>query len=290
MAVANNKMGVGTFQVDENEQSSDILDIFKPPVIEPHIIGGRTIDYSPINGINDNGPYTFVIQSSDIDYVHLPYTRLRGKAKIVKIVDGKETPCTSSDDYSVVNCFGNSLFKQVECSLNNVELADQSTATSHYKALIETVLSFSKDAKTTHLKTRIFHKDGVGVENRNETVGSDTTSGYAVRRSMVKDSKDIFFSTNLHVDFMNGMRLLPPNLNLKLNFVRGSDDFAIIAKTGTYKIKIEELKLSVRKVQVSEKKLNEHLQMWRSNLALFPYKRIKITANTIVSSKVYTYT
>ena len=89
---------------------------------------------------------------------------------------------------------------------------------------------------------------------------------------------------------MNGMRLLPPNLNLKLNFVRGSDDFAIIAKTGAYKIKIEELKLSVRKVQVSEKKLNEHLQMWRSNLALFPYKRIKITANTIVSSKVYTYT
>ena len=123
MSYPANKMGLGQFQVDENELSSDIVDIFKPPQIEPDIIGGRTIEIRPVNAVDSNGPYTFLIQSSGMDYVQMPLCRLRGKIKVVKVKeDGSEENCVSSDDYSTVNLLSNSLFKQVLSSIFHLKI------------------------------------------------------------------------------------------------------------------------------------------------------------------------
>ena len=57
-------------------------------------------------------------------------TKLSGCFSVVKIdTNGKEIPALDADDFSVINLTGNSLFKQVECYVNNVQVMDQSTGT-----------------------------------------------------------------------------------------------------------------------------------------------------------------
>ena len=53
------------------------------------------------------------------------------------------------------------LFSQVEVFLNNKLVAPSSTAYP-YRAYIETILNFSKDAKDSHLTSALFYKDKAG--------------------------------------------------------------------------------------------------------------------------------
>ena len=95
-----NNVGLSSLQVDQEELSGSILDLFSPPSIESHMIKGKDILIQPINPLSDSGPVEFQINSSNEEYLFMPFTRLIGKLKIVKInSDGVEQDCTSSDDF-----------------------------------------------------------------------------------------------------------------------------------------------------------------------------------------------
>ena len=53
------------------------------------------------------------------------------------------------------------LFSQVEVYLNN-KLVTPSSTLYPYRACMETVLNFSKDAKASHLTSALFYKDQAG--------------------------------------------------------------------------------------------------------------------------------
>ena len=56
-----------------------------------------------------------------------------------------------------VNLFMHSMFAQVDISLNGNLIA--STNTYPYRAMIETLLSYGEDAKTSQLTSALFYKD-----------------------------------------------------------------------------------------------------------------------------------
>ena len=67
-----------------------------------------------------------------------------GKFQVVKTgAGGNETPCTT-EDYSVNNLPGNSIFKQLELYVGNTNVIDQSVSAYPYKCITETLLSMSK--------------------------------------------------------------------------------------------------------------------------------------------------
>ena len=95
-----NNVGLSSLQVDQEELSGSILDLFSPPSIESHMIKGKDISIQPITPLSDSGPVEFQINSSNEEYLFMPFTRLIGKLKIVKInSDGVEQDCTSADDF-----------------------------------------------------------------------------------------------------------------------------------------------------------------------------------------------
>jgi hypothetical protein len=59
------------------------------------------------------------------------------------------------------NLWIHALFSQVEVFLNNKLVTPSSTAYP-YRAYIETILNFSKDAKDSHLTSALFYKDKTG--------------------------------------------------------------------------------------------------------------------------------
>ena len=97
----------------------------------------------------------------------------------------------------------------------------------------------------------------------------------------LKIQKRFFFVSGLHCDFFQSVRLLPSGVNLRVKLSRNNDSFSVMAASGNYKIKVDDLKLSIRKVKVSPDILIKHQQQFKIGPAIFPFSRAKISTHTI---------
>ena len=151
-----------------------------------------------------------------------------------------------------------------------------------YKCLIETNLSFGREANKGHLQTALFFKDKSGDE---AIIEKDKSAfcGYQMRQKYVKESKRTYFTTALHCDFLNCPRLLAPGCNLKFILSRQNDSFVMLNKESSknYKIKIHELSIEYRSIETSRETLLRHQKRFESMPALYPFHKVKITHHTI---------
>ena len=176
------------------------------------------------------------------------------------------------------------IFLKTLFSLNlffSTEMTDQSTSTYPYKCCLETLLSYNVDAKNTHLETAFFYKEESGKESSNK---KSEGGGYLKRHEKVKDGKKLYFSTQVHVDFFNTVRFLPPGVEVRLRFIRNQDSFSIITdKSGVnYKIKVNpKLKLVVRKIIPSDDLIDAHQKLFKSGNAKFPFSQSKISSHLV---------
>jgi len=90
---------------------------------------------------------TFDVCGSGDDYVDCANTMLHVKAKVT---NEKDTDLAVGAAVGPVNLFLHSLFSQVDISFNGT-LITFSTNTYPYRAMIETLLSYGMDAKTSQL-------------------------------------------------------------------------------------------------------------------------------------------
>ena len=156
------KRGIGTMISDDVEMTTGNLDLFTPIIPEKVLLYGNTIELNPVNSISDSGPFEFHISRDPDHYLYLPLTRLYGTVRVVKL-NGDEL--TTADETSVCNLFPQSLFKQMEIEVEGVQVNDISTSTYALKAYLETILTYSGEAKDTHLKMAGWITDSVGKEN-----------------------------------------------------------------------------------------------------------------------------
>lgn len=263
--------GVGTFINDETELTSHGLDVFTVPPVENILKEGKTIYYYPVNSVESKGPFEFIIPKDPDSYTFLPLTRLEGTVKITK-ADGSNLALT--DNITIVNLFTQSLFKQVECEINGIQVCDLSTPTYAWKSFIETHLTYNEGAKKTHLLGSLYKKDTI---NKEENFTGENT-GAATRMSYLTAGKKFYFSNIIHSDFFHCQRYLIPNTELKIKFIRNEDSFSLLAAADAAvpNISVTNLKLSIRKIKVDplykaaqDKKLLTHP-------AIYPLTQSKI--------------
>jgi len=78
-----------------------------------------------------------------------------------KVTNENDTDLAAGAAVGPVNLFLHSLFSQVDISLNGT-LITSSTNTYPYQAMIETLLSYGMDAKTSQLTSALYYKDKAG--------------------------------------------------------------------------------------------------------------------------------
>lgn len=239
------KIGVGTFITDEAELTTNNLDIFGSVLVDKTLKHGKTISIHPLNALSDSGPFEFTIHSEGSDYTYLPLTRLEGEIEVVKTADG--TAITDAELIAPVNLFPNSLFRQIECEINNQQISDLSTATYAYKSFIETHLSYGDDAKNTHLKCEMYKKDTVGKENTFTLEVPSFKNGVEIFKK-----RNIYFSSIIHLDFFQCQRYLLPGCTIKLKFIRNDDTFSLLGANRSAVIKIKNLNLTVRRITLDQ--------------------------------------
>ena len=227
------------------------LDLFSLPPTQTSIDKGQWVEYHPISTISDGGPIEFFIPGSSEEYMDLNQTQLYIKAKITK-ADGSNL--ADDDQVGPVNLFLQSLFNQVDVSLND-RLISPSTPTYPYRAMIETLLSYGSDAKNSQLTSSLFYKDTAGRFDNSNPMAADgeVNEGLKKRHKFTKNSKVVDMIGPIHSDIFFQDRHMLNGVDVKLKLIRSNDGFSLMA-TGpnpTYKVVIQIASVFVRKVKVS---------------------------------------
>jgi len=271
--------GVGTHVVELSEEMSSGLDIFDIPKTDTSLMKGKTVYYHLSTAINENNNiFEFLIPSENHEYTMLPLTRLEGQLQISR---ADNVALGDADVVIPVNSIANTIFSQIEVELNGVQVADLSSPTYHYKSYIETLLTYGKDAKRGSLRNAFYTKEVPGQEEGLEAA----QAMYSERRQWLRaDNGKLNFSTPLYIDFFDTHRYLIPGTVMKIKLIKNEDKLCLLsaaAEANTYKIKINKLCLSFRKLTVHDEIVERHNQMLLKEPAKYPIAQSKIRTYTI---------
>ena len=271
--------GVGSHVVELSEEMTSGLDIFDVPKVDTSIRAGKTVYHHLSTAINENNNvFEFVIPSENHEYTYLPLTRLEGQLQITK-ADG--TLLVNADGVIPTNMIATTAFRQVEVELNGVQVADLSSPTYHYKALIEAHLTYGKEPKRGHLKNALYTKEVAGQEESLEAAHEM----YKERRGWLnKDAGKLNFSTPLYIDLFDSQRYLVPGTTMKIKLIKNDDNVCLMsaaANAGAYKLKISKLCISTRKLTIHDEIVERHSQMLLKQPAIYPIAQSKIRTYTI---------
>ena len=137
------------------------LDLFGKPSAQTSIEHTTEKDHYPISSMIKYGPLEFRITGSGDEYLDLSSAYLHLTASIS--VGGVTNP-TEDDKVAPVNNWAQSLFAQVDVSLNG-NMVPSSSNTYAYRAYIETLLIFGKAYNKIFLTTSMWYKDTAGHMN-----------------------------------------------------------------------------------------------------------------------------
>ncbi|KAK3916524.1 hypothetical protein KUF71_006295 [Frankliniella fusca] len=206
---------------------------------------------------NFDSATTIELEAPGVGYAYLDpaHMLLYIKQKIVN-ADGSDITAADNSDATLVNYGLHAQFCQIDASVNGTVIS-QSSMTYPWRAYSEAFLNYDKAAKDTHLQQRMWHEDTAG---HHDSLDSNQHLGLAWRRSRTKLSREFEMMGPLHLDICNTDRLLLNNCTLRVKLTRSRDAFALMSTKGTEKIKLLDVKLYVRRVNISPSVLLAHAQ------------------------------
>lgn len=257
------------------------LDLFSVPPTQTSIESATTVEYRPISSITDSGPIEFDISSSGTEYIDLNNSQLYVKAKIVKS-DGQKIDANAP--VGPVNGFLNSLFSQVNVSLNGTEISNSSN-TYPYRAYIEDLLSYGPAAKKSQLTAGLFYKDDPGKMDKPNpfaAAAADKNAGLVKRAAFTAGSKEVDLVGRLHTDIFFQHRYILNELPIRIQLHRSKDKFCLMAEGAEeYKVIITSAVLLVRKVKISPSVYVAHAKTLENGMAKYPIKRVICKTATV---------
>ena len=157
-------------------------------------------------------------RGSSEEYIDLSQTQLYIRAKITTAAG---EPIEDTAKVGPVNLFMQSLFSQIDVSLNE-RLISPSTPTYPYRAMIETLLSYGSQAKETQLTSSLFYKDTAGQMDQVNPLaeGAAANIGLKKRYSFIKGSKLVDMLGPIHSDIFFQDKYLLNGVNLKLKLIK----------------------------------------------------------------------
>lgn len=238
MAVAENKTHMDCTLSD--------ADLFTPSFTQSDIQHGYYEDVFPISKLDDSGPIEFTIGNSTDKFIDLASTYLKLKVQIQR----SNGHAIEDEEIVVpVNYIFGSIFSQVDVSLSG-SIISTSNNTYPYRAYLETLLNYGRDAKESQMQMGLYMKDSSG---QIESIDPQTNIAIAERAEYFKNSKVIEICGRIHSDIFHQGRLLPNAIPLKITLHRSRPVFSLLTSVANpaYKLVISEAVLSIRNVQLT---------------------------------------
>lgn len=255
--------------------SSPQLDLFSTPMTQTSVESGAWAEFNPVSAISDSMPIEFDISGAGTSYIDLSQTQLVVRVQIVR-ANGNAIDNTSH--VAPCNLFLHSLFSEIDVKLNGT-LITSSNNTYPYRAYIETLLSYGRDAKKSQLTSALYYKDeggDAGFEEGDPTLAAATNKGMVKRNSFFREGETVPMQGPVHLDLLFQDRYLPSDVGIQLRFVRTKDAFSLMsdAQNPTFRVKIHECKLLIRKVNISPTVFIEQAKAFEIGNAKYPIRRV----------------
>ena len=172
------------------------LDLFSVPPTQTSMEQGSWVEYHPLTMVSDGSSIEFDVSGTGDDYIDFANTMLYVKAKVTQ---DNGNNLAAGAEVGPVNLFLHSLFSQVDISLNGT-LITSSTNTYPYRAMLETLLSYGEDAKSSQLTSALYYKDIAGKMDSIDFAAANVNSGLGTRRTLARESRVIDMMGRIHAD------------------------------------------------------------------------------------------
>lgn len=249
------------------------LDLFTSKPLQGSIESGTFVEYRPIATIVDpNSPLEFVINGDD-SYIDLANCKLEIRVKLLH-EDGQ--PLEEKDTACPINNFLDTLFEHVSIDLNGHTVTPPSNL-YHYRSMIETLLSYSREAQSTHLSAGLFCKD-------DSTKMDDVKGvGFQERKKYLKNGI-VELSSYIHADLMCQDKFLIGGVTMRLKFFRNKTGFILLKAAEdlvSYRVDIVEAVLLIRKVKVNPSIMIAHEKALTKANIKYPINRVEVKSITV---------
>jgi hypothetical protein len=255
--------------------SSPQLDLFTTPMTQTSIESGSWAEFNPTSALSDSMPIEFDISGAGMSYIDLSQTQLVVRAQLLK---ANGTPIDNTTHVAPCNLFLHSMFSEIDLKLNGT-LITSSNNTYPYRAYIETLLSYGRDAKRSQLTSSLYYKDeggDTGFEEGDPHAAGATNKGMVKRNSFFKTGAIVPMQGPIHLDLLFQDRYLPSDVGAQLRLVRSKDAFSLMSDTANaaFRIKIHECKLLIRKVNISSSVFVAQASAFQVGNAKYPIRRV----------------
>jgi hypothetical protein len=252
------------------------LDLFNGVPLQMGIDSSSFVEIHPVSSISEKNPIEFYISGSGEHYLDLAYTILHTRIKITK-KNGADLAAT--DHVAPINYILNTLFSECAIFLNDKQVASQGNYS--YRALLESLLFYSKSGQDSLLSTALFVKD---TASHHDVVGdASTNAGFVSRANPCKTSKSLDLVGALHFDLATQQKLLISGVDVRIKLERNKDIFVLMSANDNFKINIQLAKLYVRKVNVSPSIQIAHEKALEMGVIKMPIRRVDVKSFAISS-------
>jgi len=247
---------------ESSECTLSELDLFKIPPTQVSIEKASYVEYHPIASIRQGAGIEFAISGSGDYYLDLATTLVHARIRVVK-AQGAVLEDEDLVHVELKKLCLQTLFSQVDVFLNG-RLVSSATDTYAYKAYLETILNYGKEAKETQLSASLM--------NHNQAPPL---------------SKPVDMIGRLHADIFLQKKLLLSNVDLKLRFIPNNEKFALLLAQNAPaaflpKIEILDFSLYIKRVKLSPQVMAAHIRVLETGVtAKYPFKRSDLRVHAI---------
>ena len=227
----------------------------------------------PIEPLSHKGTATFQMEGIYNSFIDPGSMRLQGKIRVRKRVDNAAAVNLDSSDngkVTLINYWVHALIQSAHVSMNGTSVASLSASEYAYKAFLEKIATFSKEAALSHGVTEGYQPDcdvGDNMEKVVERIKSDKTKdadqpkyGNEIRSEWLCTNGGVIgFCAALNLDFCAlgklWLDMLPINLCLTLSddkffLLTTAPETGATAKKVEYFVEYLDLALTMRRVKL----------------------------------------
>lgn len=255
------------------------VSFFDGEPIQNDILKTEKITYSPVTSV-DSPNLEFFIPSSPDTYKNLNNTYIR----LVVSIPNASTEQTAETGATVVNNIIGSLFKTLNVYFNNV-LVNTSENTYAYRAYLEKLLNYGKEASETNLQASGWFLDTDDFDSQDE----NKNAGYKSRVKAITNNKKLEIYGKLAGDVFNLKKYLINGVDIRIQLNRNNPAFYMLGQdTHKSDIKIENAELILESCYVNPSLLmaNEKL-LEKHRVINYHMKRLVVRTFTL-NSDVHT--
>ena len=249
--------------------------VFSPILIQSDIVEGTYEEIFPLGKLEDAGPIEFNITSTS-HFLDLASTFMKLKVQILK----KDGTAITEDATNVtfVNNIVSTLFDQIDVYLGG-QIITSSSSMYGFRAILEVLLNYGNESKTSQHQLGLFYKDTAG--HMNETDPTKANTGLNSRHKITKKSSMVELIGRIHSDIFNQGKFILNGLPLRLILHRNKDTFCLMADEDLYKVSITDAMLYVRKATLDSEKFKEIQQQLERTPAIYAIDRVSMYSRSV---------